>query len=227
MNHQRMRLDQLPTHLIDRSNSVVTARSLVEETEHNIEDLLLCLEALRGEDVPHIGWDWNEKQWQPELISNDDYPQCYRHLTPGGGIDYHVIWSVPLCRRDQTRDWRDAERYFQGIGRQVLLFEYKLSTDPVDGPVPGLRAAASLTDRPARMLGDSLSVSLGLYEGVPLRRVTSSESGNKIKVDLPLLISLAESIDGLKNYLALEKQAVAVLQRRSQRLKERDLHTNE
>ena len=227
MNHQRLRLDHLPTELIDASQNAVTARSLVEATEHNIEDLLLCLEALRSDDVPHIGWDWEENQWQPELVSQDHYPQCYRHATPGGGIDYHVIWSVPLCRRDPAIDWRDAERYFQGSGRQVLLFEYMLSTEPVDDTVADLGAAASGSELPARLLGDSISVWLGLHEGVPLQRVTAIEAGNKIKVDLPLLVSLAESIDALKSYLALEKQATAVLQRRMQRLKERDLHTNE
>jgi hypothetical protein len=201
-----MRLDELPAHLIDASENVVTARSLVEETEHNVEDL-------------------------PELVSDDQYPQCYRHATPSGN-DYYVIWSVPLCRRDQRLDWRDAERYFLGIGRQALLFEYKLATEPADAPSPGPETAAAATDTaatdpPARLLGDSLKVSLGLHEGVPLQRVTCSETGNKIKVDLPLLVSLAESIDKLKSYLVLEKQASAVLQRRGQRLAEFDLHTNE
>ncbi len=194
----------------------MAARPLVAATEHNIEDLLLCLEGMRSEDVPHMNWDWDRNQWQPDLLRDDHYPQCYKHDTPSGGADFHILWSVPLCGRSQQRDWNDAEHYFRGQGRQALIFDYQLST-----------AATRPGGLPPRLLADSISVSLAMVEGTPLRKLVKAESGNKIRVDMPLLIEIARTIDELKAYLALERQALEVLHRRSHRDADRALHTNE
>lgn len=216
MNHELVRLDQLPPELVDEQETVLATRARIADTEHNIEDLLLCLEALRPDDVPHVYWDWEQNEWQPELVNHEHYPQAYAHRTPGGGVDYHIVWSVPICRRDPTRTWNDGQHYFAGTGRQALLFEYRLATEP----------AAEPDASPPRLLAESIHISLALHEQVELKPVWSNHAGNTIRVDASLLLGLIESIDALKHFLALEKQVLGVLQRRSQRLKERDLHQN-
>lgn len=212
MNHERIRLEELPAALVDRRGMRLATRERIADTEHNVEDLLLCLEALRPDDVPHVAWDWAQQAWQPELVSHEHYPQAYAHQTPSGGVDYHIVWSVPICRRDPAREWHDGQRYFQGTGRQVLLFEHRLATEPGDPP---------------RLLAEGISAAVAVHEGVPLERVWTNDAGNTIRVDAPLLIRLAEIIDGLKGYLALEKQVLGVLERRARRIKERDLHQND
>lgn len=217
MHYERVRLDQLPPELVDEHGTVVAARSRIADTEHNVEDLLLCLEALRPQDVPHVVWDWEQNQWQPELANLEHYPQAYAHRTPDGGVDYYVIWAVPICRRDPHRHWQDGQQYFAGTGRQALIFEYRLATEPGDDPQLD----------PPRLVAEGLSVAFASHEKAPLARVWTNQAGNSIRVDAPLLVSLVESLDDLKHYLAQEKQVLDVLHRRSQRIKERDLHTNE
>jgi hypothetical protein len=208
-------LDQLPATLLGGDGAPFSVRDRIEETEHNVEDLLLCLQALRADDVPSISWNWNENAWHPDTLPDEHYPQYFLRETDAPGADYHAIWSAPLCRRDPNRPWHDGERYLQGRGRQVLLFDYRI-TVAADG-APG----------PARLAHDSIRVVLAAHEDAPVVEAFASLQGNKIAVDAPLLISLVRQIDALKDYLRLEKQVLAALERRANRHADLNLHSNE
>jgi hypothetical protein len=213
MNYQRIALERLPPTVFDGEGTAFSLREHLEETEHNVEDVLLCLQALRVEDVPPITWSWEENAWQPEFLDDEHYPQYFlRELSPGNSR-YHIIWSAPLCKRDPNTIWRDGERYLQGHGRQVLIFDYKLEL--------------AQSGMELRLTHDSIRVVMGLHEAAPLRQAFASAEGNRIKVDAPLLTALSQWIDDLKHYLKLERQVLDVLQRRAQRHSDRNLHTNE
>ena len=216
MNYRRIALEQMPGTLRDASGNSLSMRERVEETEHNVEDLLLCMQAMRVDDVPPISWDWEENAWHPEHLSDEHYPQFFQAESAGPGAEYHVIWSAPLCKRTMAREWHDAQNYLQGRGRQVLVFDYRLQ----------LAGGASATDVPA-IARDSISVVMGMHEGAPLRTAFASTRGNKLRVDAPLLVTLTQWIDELKEFLRLEKQVLAVLERRAQRHEHLNLHTNE
>lgn len=213
MAYQRIPLETLPPTLIGAQGAAFSLREHLEDTEHNVEDVLLCLQALRVDDVPPITWSWEENAWHPEFLDDEHYPQYFTQELGPGQSRYHAIWSVPLCKRDPNTTWRDGERYLQGHGRQVLLFDYKLE---LAQSAEGLRLAH-----------DSVRVVMGLHEGAPLRQAFASAQGNRIKVDAPLLVALSQWIDELKQFLKTERQVFDVLQRRAQRHKEHNLHTNE
>ena len=214
MNHQRIPFEQLPLTILDQQGQALSLREHLEETEHNVEDVLLCLQALRVEDVPAITWNWEENARHPELLDDEHYPQYFRLQISPHSARYHAIWSVPLCKRDVSTVWRDGERYLQGHGRQVLVFDYKLELD-------------SSADGDQRLTHDSIRVAMGLHDATPLRQAFASARGNRIKVDAPLLVAICQWIDELKAYLPLERQVASVLQRRAQRHEELNLHTNE
>lgn len=213
MAYQRIPLEALPSAVVDGQAAALSLREHLEDTEHNVEDVLLCLQALRVDDVPAITWSWEENAWQPEFLDDEHYPQYFMQEVGADSRRYHVIWSVPLCKRDLGTIWRDGERYLQGHGRQVLLFDYKLDLAP---SAEGLR-----------LTHDSVRVVMGLHEAAPLRQAFASAQGNRIKVDAPLLVALCEWIDELKQFLKLERQVLDVLHRRTQRHSDHNLHTNE
>lgn len=216
MNYRRIGLDQIPATMLDTAGQTISLREHIEETEHNVEDLLLCMQAMRADDVPSISWSWDENAWHPEHINDEHYPQCFlSDVSPPGG-DYHVIWSAPICERPTNREWHDALNYLEGRGRQVLLFDYQMRLLSDD-------AAA----RAPALAHDSISVVVGMHEGAPLRTAFASAQGNKLRVDAPLLVRLTQWIDELKEYLRLEKQVTSVLQRRAQRHEHLNLHSNE
>lgn len=216
MSHRRIHLTDLPVTLTDADGQVFSLRDRLEQTEHNVEDLLLCLQAMRVDDVPAISWSWDENAWHPELIPDEHYPQYFSCETGSAAVEYHVIWSAPLAKRGH-REWHDAERYLSGTGRQVLLFDYRLDVQ---------RAAAG-DNAPPRLTCDSIHVVVAMHEAAPLRTAYASTRGNKIKVDVPLLVTLAQWIDELKAYLPLEQQARHVLARRAGRHEDLNLHSNE
>lgn len=213
MQYQRIAFEQLPAAVVDAEGRGMSLRERLEETEHNVEDVLLCMQALRVDDVPAITWNWNENAWHPEFLDDEHYPQYFRHEIGPGNTRYHVIWSAPLCRRDPGTVWRDGERYLLGRGRQVLVFDYKLEI-------------SSTENEPLRLWHDSIRIVLGLHDATPLRQVYASAHGNRIKVDAPLLVALSQMIDELKQYLPLERQVLDVLERRAQRHSDLNLHTN-
>ncbi|HVX13237.1 MAG TPA: hypothetical protein VHC22_18780 [Pirellulales bacterium] len=213
MSYQRIPLERLPSTIIDGEGVAISLRQHLEETEHNVEDVLLCLQAMRVEDVPAIGWSWEENAWHPEFLDDEHYPQYFVQEVGPETTRYHAIWSVPLCKREVNTIWRDGERYLQGHGRQVLVFDYKLEL-----------ARSGETDR---LTHDSIRVVMGLHEAAPLRQAYASAQGNRIKVDSPLLVALSLWIDELKDFLKLERQVLDVLERRAQRHSDRNLHTNE
>ncbi len=218
MSYRRTTLDQIPATMLDAAGQPFSLRDRLEETEHNVEDLLLCLQSLRADDVPSMHWNWAENAWHPESASDEHYPQYFVRNVDHESAEYHALWSVPLCRRLPTQEWRDGERYLQGVSRQALLFDYRLQSTG-DG--------AKEAKLPARLIHDSLSVVVGMHEKTPPRRAFASVSGNKIKIDVPLLIKLMQWIDELKEYLRLEKQALAALERRANRHADLNLHSNE
>ncbi|HEX7378277.1 MAG TPA: hypothetical protein VF278_14260 [Pirellulales bacterium] len=213
MAYQRLGLEALPATIIDGQGAAMSLREHLEDTEHNVEDVLLCLQALRVDDVPAITWSWEENAWQPEFLDDEHYPQYFMQDLGPDGRRYHVIWSAPLCKRDLNTIWRDGERYLQGHGRQVLVFDYKLELSP---------SAAGLC-----LTHDCVRVVMGLHDAAPLRQAFASVAGNRIKVDAPLLVNLCQWIDELKQFLKLERQVLDVLERRNQRRSEHNLHTNE
>lgn len=215
MSCRRIPLDQLPPTLLAGDGAPFSVRDRIEETEHNVEDLLLCLQALRADDVPSISWNWNENAWHPDTLPDEHYPQYFVRETGASGADYHAIWSAPICRRDPTCPWHDGERYLQGRGRQVLLFDYRMTV------------AADGAKGAARLAHDSIRVVLAAHEDAPLNEAFASTQGNKIAVTAPLLISLVRQIDALKDYLRLEKQVLAALERRANRHADLNLHSNE
>lgn len=212
MNYQRVGLEQLPA-AIDVAGTRFSLREHLEETEHNVEDVLLCMQALRVDDVPSITWSWDENAWHPEFLEDEHYPQYFRKVIEPGIDRYHAIWSVPLCKRDPATLWHDGERYLQGRGRQVLLFDYRLELNTA-GDAPHL-------------IHDSIRVVVGLDDHEPLRQAFASGAGNRIRVDAPLLVTLCRWIDELKRFLVLERQVADVLGRRAQRHEDLNLHTNE
>jgi hypothetical protein len=214
MTHERIPFEQLPATMVDGQGQVVPLRDHLEETEHNVEDVLLCLQALRVEDVPAITWSWEENAWHPELLDDEHYPQYFSQRISPECTRYHIIWSVPLCKRDVSTVWRDGARYLQGQGRQVLVFDYKLELN--------LSATGE-----RQLTHDSIRVTMGLYESTPLRQAFASAHGNRIKVNAPLLVTLCQWIDELKQYLPLERQVANVLDRRARRQDELNLHSNE
>jgi len=218
MGVRRISLDQLPSELLGSDGQPFSVRDRVEDTEHNVEDLLLCLQSLRTDDVPSISWNWDENAWHPDAPRDEHYPQYFASDSGAASADYHAIWSAPLCRRDAAREWHDGERYLHGVGRQVLLFDYRLRV----AREPGQPASAA-----GVLAHDSLRVVVGMHEGTPLREAFASAQGNKIKVDAPLLMTLARWIDELKDYLKLEKQVLAALDRRANRHADLNLHSNE
>lgn len=218
MSERRITLEQLPATLLGGDGQSFSVRERLEDTEHNVEDLLLSLQSLRTDDVPSISWNWDENAWHPDAPRDEHYPQYFVRETGAASADYHAIWSAPLCRRDAAREWHDGERYLQGAGRQVLLFDYRMRVALNAGP----RAAA-----PGQLAHDSLRVAVGMHEGEPLREAFASTQGNKIKVDAPLLMTLARWIDELKDYLKLEKQVLAALERRANRHADLNLHSND
>lgn len=213
MTYQRIPLERLPAAAADGEGAVFSLREHLEETEHNVEDVLLCLQALRVEDVPPITWSWEENAWHPEFVDDEHYPQYFVQDLGAASNRYHVIWSAPLCKRDPNTVWRDGERYLQGHGRQVLVFDYKLEL---------VRSGET-----HRLTHDSIRVVMGLHEAAPLRQAYASAHGNRIKVDAPLLVALSQWIDELKQFLKMERQVLDVLQRRAGRHADRNLHTNE
>jgi hypothetical protein len=214
MEYLRIAFEQLPTAIVNAQGETFSLREHLEETEHNVEDVLLCLQALRVEDVPAITWSWEENAWHPELLDDEHYPQYFKQQMAPHSVRYHAIWSVPLCKRDVSTVWRDGERYLHGHGRQVLVFDYKLELN-------------STADGEQRLTHDSIRVAMGLHEATPLRQAFASAHGNRIKVDAPLLVTLCKWIDELKEFLPLERQVANVLQRRAQRHEELNLHSNE
>jgi hypothetical protein len=218
--------------LADAEGHVFSLRDRLEQTEHNVEDLLLCLQAMRVDDVPAMSWSWDENAWHPESIPDEHYPQYFACDTGPSTVEYHVIWSAPLGKRGH-REWHDAERYLAGTGRQVLLFDYRLDVNRAaerDQAIAGGQAAgnqAAADDSPLRLTCDSIHVVVAMYEAAPLRTAYASERGNKIKVDVPLLVTLAQWIDELKAYLPLEQQARSVIARRAGRHEDLNLHSNE
>jgi hypothetical protein len=214
MSYQRIPLEQLPATVVDAQGIAFSLREHLEDTEHNVEDVLLCLQALRVEDVPAMAWNWEENAWHPEFLDDENYPQYFRQEIGPGSTRFHVIWSAPLCKRDPTTVWRDGDRYLQGHGRQVLLFDYKLELTQADS------AEYHLSH-------DSIRVVVGMHEATSLRQAYASAQGNRIKVDAPLLAALSQWIDELKQYLRLERQVLDVLERRAQRHSDRNLHSNE
>jgi hypothetical protein len=213
MSHQRIPFEQLPATMLDGQGAAISLREHLEETEHNVEDVLLCLQALRVEDVPAITWSWEENAWHPEFLDDEHYPQYFVQEIGPNSSRYHAIWSVPLCKRDLNTIWRDGQRYLEGHGRQVLGLDYKLEL------------AQSGTEY--RLTHDSMRIVMGLLEATPLRQAFASAHGNRIKVDAPLLVALIQWIDELKQLLKTERQVLDVLQRRAQRHSDRNLHTNE
>jgi hypothetical protein len=103
----------------------------------------------------------------------------------------------------------------QGRGRQVLLFDYRMTV------------AVDATKGPPRLTHDAIRVVLAAHEDAPLSEAFASTQGNKIAVTAPLLISLVRQIDALKEYLRLEKQVLAALERRANRHADLNLHSNE
>lgn len=213
MIYQRVPLERLPTTVVDGQGIAFPLRQHLEETEHNVEDVLLCMQALRVDDVPPITWSWKENAWHPEFVDDEHYPQYFTQDLGAAVSRYHAIWSVPLCKRDPNTVWRDGERYLQGHGRQVLVFDYKLEL-----------AESGETHR---LTHDSIRVVLGPHEAAPLRQAYASAAGNRIRVDAPLLATLCQWIDDLKQFLKIERQVNDVLQRRAQRHADRNLHSNE
>jgi hypothetical protein len=207
---KRMKLSELPE----------SVRRQVEATEHNIEDLLLCLNGMRPDDVPSMHWSWDEREWQPALVDEDEYyPQCYEVLGDSIGpgsvqekpLDYQILWSVPVCGRDGEKHWHDIQRFREGSVRQAIVFDY-------DVAAPKSADEACGEQR--------LTVWFGTTERLPLIKVCASDD-NRIPVDLDLLISMATQLDDLRAYLKIERQAQEILQVRAQRTEEMDLHTNE
>ncbi|MGH7139895.1 MAG: hypothetical protein ACREHD_29505, partial [Pirellulales bacterium] len=158
-------------------------------------------------------WSWDENAWHPEFVDDEHYPQYFVQDLGAASTRYHVIWSAPLCKRDPNTVWRDGERYLQGHGRQVLVFDYKLELVP--------------SGETQRLTHDSIRVVMGLHEAAPLRQAYASAQGNRIKVDAPFLVALSQWIDELKQFLKMERQVLDVLQRRAARHADRNLHTNE
>lgn len=218
MSVRRISLDQLPSELLGGDGRPFSVRDRIEDTEHNVEDLLLCLQALRADDVPSISWNWDENAWHPDAPRDEHYPQYFASETGAASADYHAIWSAPLCRRDASREWQDGDRYLHGVGRQVLLFDYRMRV---------AREAGQGSSAAGRLAHDSLRVVVGMHEGESLREAFASAQGNKIKVDAPLLMTLVRWIDELKEYLKLEKQVFAALERRANRHADLNLHSNE
>lgn len=216
MNYRRIGLDQMPAAFREATGEQISMRQRIEETEHNVEDLLLCMQAMRVDDVPQISWNWDENAWHPEHVNDEHYPQYFLSEAASPGSEYHAVWSAPLCKRTAAHEWHDGMNYLQGRGRQVLLFDYRLHLVPGD----------AATEAPT-LVHDSISVIVGLHEAAPLRTAYASTQGNKLRVDAPLLVMLTQWIDELKEYLRLEKQVTGVLQRRAQRHEHLNLHTNE
>lgn len=216
MNYRRIGLDQMPAALRDAAGQTLAMRARLEETEHNVEDLLLCMQALRADDVPPMSWSWNENAWHPEHVNDEHYPQYFLSQAAPPVSQYHAIWSAPLCKRSPAREWHDAPSYLEGRGRQVLLFDYQMH----------LVAGEAASDPPV-LVHDSICVVMGMHEGMPPRTAFASTQGNKLRVDVPLLVRLTQWIDELKEYLRLEKQVASVLERRAQRHERHNLHTNE
>ena len=213
MTYQRVPFERLPGTVFDGEGVALSMREHLEETEHNVEDVLLCLQALRVEDVPAITWSWEENAWHPEFLDDEHYPQYFVQEIGPDCSRYHALWTAPLCKRDPSTTWRDGDRYLQGHGRQVLVFDYKLEL--------------ARSGDEYRLTHDSIRVVMGLHEAAPLRQAYASAHGNRIKVDAPLLVALSQWIDELKHFLKLERQVLDVLDRRSQRHSDRNLHTNE
>jgi hypothetical protein len=207
---KRMKLSELPDPV----------RRQVEATEHNIEDLLLCLNGLRSDDVPSMHWNWEEEEWQPALVDEDEYyPQCYEVLGDSIGpgsvqekpLDYQILWSVPICGRDGSKHWHDIQKFREGCVRQAIVFDYDISRPRTAGE----------TCREER-----LTIWFGATERAPLLKVYASND-NRIAVDLDMLIGLAKQLDDLRAYLKLERQAEEILHVRAQRVAEMDVHTND
>jgi hypothetical protein len=203
---KRLKLSELPA----------VVRSRAEATEHNLEDLLLCMNSMRPKDVLSMHWNWEEAEWQPALIDEDEhYPQCFAtegeysteldHDEPP--LDYQILWSVPLCGRDQSKHWHDIRGFRTGYVRQALIFDYDIS-------------ASRQVDE------ERLTIWFGSTESIPLVKIYASDD-NRIVVDADLLIALSQEIDDLNEYLALEKRALEVLHLRENRHAEMDVHTNE
>lgn len=226
MSHRRIHLSELPAMLIDAEGQTLSVRDRLEQTEHNVEDLLLCLQAMRVDDVPAISWSWDENAWHPELIPDEHYPQYFACDTGPMTVEYHAIWSAPLGKRGR-REWHDGERYLSGTGRQVLLFDYRLDVDRAGGREGSASDSSTSDAAPPRLTCDSMQVVVAMHEAAPLRTAYSTARGNKIKVDVPLLVTLAQWIDELKAYLPLEQQARHVLARRAGRHEDLNLHSNE
>ncbi len=207
---KRIKLSELPE----------AVRLQVEATEHNIEDLLLCLHGMRSDDVPSMHWNWDEEEWQPALVDEDEhYPQCYEvegdSIGPGDvqekPLDFQILWSVPVCGRDQAKHWHDIQHFRTGSVRQAIVFDYDISKP---------RAGQKISEE------HRLTVWFGATEKTPLFKVYASDD-NRIAIDVELLTGLAKQLDDLRAYLKLERQAEEILQVRAQRTEEMDVHTND
>jgi hypothetical protein len=207
---KRMKLSDLPEGV----------RRQVEATEHNIEDFLLCLNGMRPDDVPSMHWSWDEKEWQPALVDEDEYyPQCYLvqgdSIGPGSvqekPLDYQILWSVPVCGRDGSKHWHDIQHFREGSVRQAIVFDYDVSNSPAE-------QQASSEQR--------LTIWFGTTERTPLVKIFAGHD-NRILIDADLLIGMSQRLDDLRVYLRVERQAEEILQVRAGRVDSMDLHTND
>ena len=66
---------------------------------------------------------------------DEHYPQCYEvqgdSIGPGNlqekPLDYQILWSVPVCGRDQAKHWHDIQHFREGSVRQALVFDYDIA----------------------------------------------------------------------------------------------------
>jgi hypothetical protein len=182
---------------------------LVEQTEHNIEQLLLHLHALCPDDVPAIKWEGD--QWQPDLLNDDIYPQFHRaedfeNQEKGGDHPeterYEVLWALPLCGRDQTKHWHDKIGLANGTASKVLLFHYEFTVTRAD-----------------KILQSSLlECFVGVYEGYQghsgsVVRTWQNSHDNTVPIAPALLVTLVEHIENLRHHIEIEKRVAKVIRR--------------
>jgi hypothetical protein len=180
--------------------------ALIKQAEDTIEKVLVPLHALCPDDVPVIKWKGD--QWQPELVNDDIYPQYHRSedyaLREGAKQQpadrYEVLWALPLCGRDQTRQWHDKIGLTNGTARYVLLFHFEFKVRRGD----------------RELAASSIECLMGMYEGYKEdgRSVVSvfrNDHGSDIPITVPLLATLAKHVEDLSHHREIERQVGQVL----------------
>ena len=179
MSVRRFSLDQLPSELLGGDNRPFSVRERIEDTEHNVEDLLLCLQSLRTDDVPSISWNWDENAWHPDAPRDEHYPQYFAGETGAASATITPSGRRPCAAATPPANGTTANAICKASGGRCCCSTIACGSR---------EKRANRRRRPAGWSTTRLRVVVGMHEGTPLREAFASarrqqDQGRRAAVD--------------------------------------------